>query len=51
MKRLRVLLGDDHALVLSGIKALLDPAYDVVGTATDGRQLVNLASVAVPTTS
>lgn len=48
MNRLRVLLGDDHALVLSGITALLAPKYDVVGAAADGRQLVTLALALKP---
>jgi DNA-binding NarL/FixJ family response regulator len=43
VRGLRVLLGDDHALVLSGIKSLLEPHYQVIGTASDGRQLVNAA--------
>jgi len=48
VNRLRVLLGDDHALVLSGITALLAPKYDVVGAAADGRQLVTLALALKP---
>ena len=43
MKGLRILLGDDHALTLRGIKALLETQFTVVGTATDGRRLVELA--------
>lgn len=39
----RILLADDHALLLEGTKALLAQEYDVVGTATDGRQLVEEA--------
>lgn len=47
-KRLRVMLGDDHTLILNGIKTLLEPHCDVVGTATDGRSLVHLALEAKP---
>src|SRR5581483_9454820 len=43
MPKLRVLIGDDHALILSGVKGLLERHYDVVGTAADGRQLVDAA--------
>ena len=38
-----VLIGDDHALILSGIQALLEKHYRVAGTARDGRQLVEAA--------
>jgi DNA-binding NarL/FixJ family response regulator len=38
-----VLLGDDHALVLAGLRRLLEPECDVVGTAPDGRALVDIA--------
>lgn len=43
MKRARILLADDHALVLAGIRSLLEPHYDVVGEAADGRSLVEEA--------
>jgi len=43
MNKPRVLLGDDHALILSGVRATLAPRYDVVGEATDGRALVAAA--------
>jgi len=36
----RILLGDDHALILDGIRAVLQVQYDVVGQAQDGRALV-----------
>jgi DNA-binding NarL/FixJ family response regulator len=38
--RPRVLLADDHALLLGALETLLSEECDVVGTATDGRQLV-----------
>jgi DNA-binding NarL/FixJ family response regulator len=40
MSRERILLADDHALLLEAFKKLLEPAYHVVGTVTDGRALV-----------
>lgn len=41
--RKRLLLGDDHALVLEGLVRLLSEEFDIVGTATDGRTLVKEA--------
>ena len=41
--RLRILLADDHALVLEGLRSLLDsqPDMQVVGAATDGAQVMD----------
>ncbi|MGE0440904.1 MAG: response regulator [Gemmatimonadales bacterium] len=41
MTRPRILLADDHALVCQGMKALLEPTYDVVGMVHDGAQVVD----------
>lgn len=41
--RKRLLLGDDHALMLEGLTRLLAGEFDVVGTAMDGRHLVSEA--------
>ena len=40
MKRLRVFLADDHAIVREGLRALLQrqPGIEVVGEASDGRE-------------
>lgn len=43
MKRTRVLLADDHTLVLEGLKKLLEAEVDLVGTVTDGRALIEAA--------
>jgi DNA-binding NarL/FixJ family response regulator len=40
MSKPRVLLADDHALLLGALESLLSHECDVVGTAADGRQLV-----------
>lgn len=40
MARARILLADDHALLLEALRALLEPEFEVVGTATDGRMLL-----------
>ena len=39
----RLLLGDDHALMLEGLTRLLAGEFDIVGTAVDGRTLVSEA--------
>ena len=39
----RVLLADDHALVLEGFRKLLEREFDVVGTVADGRALLRAA--------
>ena len=41
--KVRVLLGDDHALILDGIRAALQLQYEIVGLAKDGRALVDAA--------
>lgn len=40
MKRGRVVLADDHAIVLEGLKHILEEDFDVVAVATDGRALM-----------
>jgi DNA-binding NarL/FixJ family response regulator len=40
MTRPRILLADDHSMLLDAFRALLEPEFDVVGTATDGRMLL-----------
>ncbi len=44
MNKPRILLADDHALILKGIAGLLQNHYEVVGTAKDGMSLVDEAS-------
>jgi DNA-binding NarL/FixJ family response regulator len=43
VKRPRVLLADDHVLILSGIRATLEPRFEIVGQATDGKALLEAA--------
>ena len=40
MTQPRILLADDHLMLLDAFKALLEPEYDVVGTVIDGRSLL-----------
>ena len=44
MKRPRVILADDHTLMLDALKTLLEPEFEVVGTFADGRDLVDKAA-------
>jgi DNA-binding NarL/FixJ family response regulator len=41
--KLKVLLGDDHVLILDGLRAALQSNYEIVGVAKDGRTLVREA--------
>jgi len=43
MKKPRVVIADDHVLLLDAFERLLEGDYEVVGKATDGRELVRLA--------
>ena len=43
MKKPRVLMADDHSLILAGLRKLVEVECDVVGTAEDGRMLVEAA--------
>ena len=44
-KPIRVLIADDHTIVRSGVRLLLDaePNFQVVGEAVDGRQAMEMA--------
>ncbi len=44
----RILLADDHKIVLDGLRSLLAPDFDIVGAAADGRQLLQLAQSLQP---
>lgn len=48
MKRPRVVLADDHTLLLDAFKRIVEPECEVVGTAADGRALVDIASQRKP---
>ena len=43
MKRPRILIADDHVLILDGFRNLLQPSYAVVGTVEDGDALLEAA--------
>ncbi len=50
MKKIRVLLADDHAILREGLRALLETegGFDVVAEAEDGRRAVELARIFKP---
>jgi DNA-binding NarL/FixJ family response regulator len=48
MGRPRVLLADDHALILGAFERLLSDEYEIVGQVTDGRALVAAAEALTP---
>ena len=43
MRRTRILLADDHAMICAGFQKLLEPQYEVVGSVGDGRSLLKAA--------
>jgi DNA-binding NarL/FixJ family response regulator len=43
MKKPRVLMADDHSLILAGLRKLVEAECDVVGMVEDGRALVEAA--------
>ncbi len=40
MKKTRVLLADDHKILLEGLRGILESEFEIVGAAKDGRVLV-----------
>ncbi|MBV8732252.1 MAG: response regulator transcription factor [Acidobacteriia bacterium] len=48
MRKTRVLLADDHAVVAQGLEALLKDAFDLVGVVHDGRALLEAAQKLKP---
>ena len=48
MGKPRLLLADDHVLMLEGFKKLLEPEFEVVGAVSDGRKLLEIAPLVKP---
>ena len=44
MRKARILLADDHTLVVEGFSRLLEAHFEIVGTAGDGRALLAKAA-------
>jgi DNA-binding NarL/FixJ family response regulator len=45
---MRVVLADDHQILLEGLSKVLSPHVEIVGTATDGAELVRVATSTKP---
>jgi DNA-binding NarL/FixJ family response regulator len=43
LSRSRILLADDHKLLLEAFKNLLEPEFEIVGTCSDGREVLAAA--------
>lgn len=43
MKQVRILLVDDHAILVESLKKLLESEFDIVGCAGDGRTMIDMA--------
>ncbi len=48
MKRARVLLADDHTLLLDGIRLLIEPEFELVASVADGQALLEAAKQLKP---
>ena len=48
MRRPRILLADDHILLLDAFSKLLEPEFDIVGTVSDGQALIAEAPRVLP---
>jgi DNA-binding NarL/FixJ family response regulator len=50
MNSLRIVLADDHVVVRNGLRLILEqqPDFEVVGEASDGREVVRLAEIEEP---
>lgn len=44
----RLLIADDHELFVQGIRKILESEFDVVGTASDGNELLEVAAAKKP---
>jgi DNA-binding NarL/FixJ family response regulator len=48
MRKPRLLLADDHAIFLEGLTRLLEPEFEVVGKAEDGRAMLEMSARVKP---
>lgn len=49
MKKARIILADDHTLLLDALKNLVEPEFEVVALCSDGRELIKAATELNPT--
>lgn len=43
MRRITILLADDHTMISAALRKLLEPEYEVIGRVEDGRALIRVA--------
>ena len=48
MSKARIVIADDHSIVLEAYRQLLEPEFEVVGTAENGKKLLNIAPGLAP---
>lgn len=48
MSKVRILLADDHKMVTEGLRALLEPEFELVGIVEDGHALLEMAKQTNP---
>ena len=48
MSKPRVLLADDHKILIEGLRGLLEPEFELLETVEDGRQLVAAVDELLP---
>jgi DNA-binding NarL/FixJ family response regulator len=48
MQKPRIILADDHTILLDALKSLVEPEFEVVGLCSDGRELVKVAEQLKP---
>lgn len=44
MNKPRIIIADDHTLMTEGLRRLLEPDFQIVGTASTGRQLIEMTN-------
>lgn len=49
MKKPRIILADDHTILLDALKNLVEPEFEVVALCSDGRELIKAAAELNPT--
>ena len=48
MKRPKIILADDHTILLDALKKLVEPEFEVIATCSDGRELIEAAVKLTP---
>jgi DNA-binding NarL/FixJ family response regulator len=43
MQKTRILIADDHTMIVEAFRGLLEPQYEVIATVRDGRELLDVA--------